>query len=85
MKSECPFANDGCRYAPDCYADTDHYYWPGYDYKTRVERDFRELPENKDQLCRDLHDQRHATEEPPDKPTRDFMVQALKRAGQHRK
>ena len=45
-----------------------------------VEREYRELPEHKVQLCRAEHDELHATQEPPEKPSRNEMLQAIARA-----
>lgn len=67
---------------PDCpyerhYSDVHHDFYPGSDYKTVVERTFRELPENKQQLCRYEHDLLHLTEQPPEKPSRAEMIDAI--------
>lgn len=69
-----------CRYAPDCYRDVHHAYWPKRRYKGGVERQFRELEVNKTDICRALHDEIHATEQPPKKPSRNEMLQVI---GEH--
>lgn len=69
--------DEGCRYYPDCFEDVDHLYWPRRNYKTQVEKQFRELDENKTLVCRALHEERHATERPPQKPPREVMIQAI--------
>lgn len=70
-----------CKYFErGCFEDLDHHYWPAKDYTTPVEKEFRELPENKSMKCRVIHEQRHATEQPPLKPSRDFMLNAINTA-----
>lgn len=76
MRSTCENANPECKYAPRCYSDEHHLAWPRSDYRTKVERDFRNLSINKVQICRAEHDELHL-EEPPTKPTRDEMLGAL--------
>jgi hypothetical protein len=60
-----------------CFSDTDHHYWPENQYTTRLEKEFRNLPENKEQICRDLHDERHEFEHPPKKPSVEDMIRAI--------
>jgi hypothetical protein len=38
---------------------------------------FRNLPDEKEQLPRCVHDEKHATESPPERPSRAFMLQAI--------
>ena len=66
-----------CKYAGRCYEDIDHIYWPADDYRTPIEKEFRQLEENKRRICRVLHELRHATEAPPEKPSRDEMLLAI--------
>lgn len=63
-----------------CFEDIDHEYWPSRQYRTPLEKEFRELPENKRQICRDLHNERHATESPPEKPSRREMISAVQQS-----
>lgn len=80
MRSECPSPQLDCKYAGlpgGCFADTDHFYWPERNYQTPLEKEYRELPHHKKQLCRMLHDERHATEAPPTKPSREEMARAV--------
>jgi hypothetical protein len=79
-KEACPNENSDCKYYPGCFSDIDHYYYPARLYRRPVEREFRQLPENKERKCRSEHDERHATEQPPIKPTLDFMREAIKRS-----
>lgn len=69
--------NEGCRYYPDCYEDTHHLYWPRRRYTSSVERQFRQLPENQAELCRNVHSELHATEQPPKKPSRAAMLAVI--------
>lgn len=69
QKADCPIRKH--------FSDTHHIYYPASNYRTLVEKEFRELPENKVQLCRNEHNERHATEEIPVKPSRDEMLQAI--------
>ena len=68
--------NPECRYAPDCYVDTHHQYYPKKKYRGGVERQFRELDIHKVVICRALHDEIHATERPPKKPSRSGMLRS---------
>jgi hypothetical protein len=52
-------------------------YYPKAAYCGRIAMEFRELPENKQQLCREEHDERHATELPPERPTTEVMLGAI--------
>lgn len=70
---------DECRYAPSCYQDSHHVYFPRRDYKTKIEKQFRNLPENLVEMCRNDHDNLHATQTPPEKPSRDEMLVAISR------
>ena len=57
MRGDCPERQLGCPYfETGCYADTHHTLWPRPDYTTPLERTYRELPENKIQLCRFQHE-----------------------------
>lgn len=72
---ECKYFNRGC------YEDVDHIYWPANQYTDPIERVFRELPENKREICRQKHEERHATEEPPQKPSLEVMEHAIIASG----
>jgi hypothetical protein len=77
---DCPNASPECKYFKSkhgCRTNIDHYYWPARDYTTPIEKEFRELPENKDEKCMAEHDERHRTERPPQKPSRDEMLLAI--------
>lgn len=52
-----------------CSEDLHHEAWPRRAYRTRLERDFRNNVLNKVIICRDLHNETHATTPPPEKPT----------------
>lgn len=77
-KSECFNENPECKYYEQgCHASTHHLYYPRRNYRNSLERQFRELPENKVQLCRSEHDELHLNEDPPDKPSRAVMLGAI--------
>jgi hypothetical protein len=69
---ECRF-----RETEGCFEDTDHFYFPARFYKTAIEKAFRQLEINKTRICRRLHEERHATELPPDKPAREEMLRVI--------
>lgn len=80
MRSECFSANEECKYfsGPDgCHASTHHLLYPRGQYRTALEKEYRELPSHKVQMCRQEHDELHATEQPPTKPPRDEMLRAI--------
>ena len=80
MRESCPKANEDCKYADmkiGCHSDEHHLYWPRNQYTSKMEKFFRELPENKVQLCRAEHDEIHATEKPPAKPPVQAIIAAL--------
>lgn len=71
---------DICRLADTqrgCFEDVHHKFWPRRAYRSTVEKEFRELDENKVKLCRDLHDAEHALWEIPDKPDIRLMRLAI--------
>lgn len=64
----------------ECYEDVHHKYWPKSRYKTKVEREFRGLDENKILACRALHNEIHARRKQSDKPPRSEMIRAISEA-----
>jgi len=74
MQARCPvFYQEG-----ECYEDKHHRYWPAPDYRTKNEKEFRELEVNKIIICRWLHNTLHARALPPAKPEVSFMKKAIK-------
>ncbi len=74
----CRNENPGCPYYESgCYEDIHHTYYPRCQYKSGVDKEFRELPQNKQYLCRQEHDELHATQLPPIKPSHTEMLAAL--------
>lgn len=59
-----------------CFKDTHHIFWPKEHYKTELERQFRNLPENQIKICRWLHDTIHQGNFPP-KPSEIDMWNAV--------
>lgn len=66
--AECPLMRH--------FQDQHHIWWPKRDYRSQLEKRFRNLPENKEVLCRYEHDLTHY-EAPPIKPSREVMAQAI--------
>ena len=78
MKGECHLENEACPFYPNhCSSNTHHLYYPRKAYKTSVESKFRNLPENKRQLCAFAHILEHVDNAPPEKPSRDEMLLAI--------
>ena len=78
-RGECPEPRPDCPYAQSpegCFSDLHHNYFPSGEYYGTLEKEFRELPENKEQLCRIVHEERHR-EPAPEKPPREQMLGAV--------
>lgn len=60
-----------------CFEDIHHDYFPRREYKTKIEKDFRNLDENKKLMCRMAHNAFHAMGIIPDKPSREEMLKRL--------
>lgn len=61
-----------------CRTDIHHTIFPRRNYKTKIEKKFRELDVNKVRICRLAHNALHATGIMPPKPTRDEMCEAIR-------
>lgn len=75
-RGPCPFESPDCKYFDSptgCFSDTHHLQYPRADYRSKLEKQFRELPENKVDICRDMHDECHAFEDLPLKPSLEVM------------
>ena len=70
---DCPLAETD----RGCFEDIHHLAYPRYDYKTSVEKRYRDLPENKLRMCRNLHNIEHEVFEAPTKPDREIMLLAI--------
>ena len=79
MIGECPNPRISCPFAPRCASNTHHLYFPANSYQTPLERLFRELPENKEQMCMYEHQLLHELTEAPKKPSLEEMLRALGR------
>ena len=66
---ECPLREED-----KCKEDVHHKYWPRRNYKGQVAKQFRNLDENKELTCRDRHNEIHATERTPRKPSNQEMI-----------
>lgn len=62
-----------------CFIDVHHLYHPRKDYKTPVEKQFRELDENKVEMCRDWHNADHAVFAAPTKPVLEAMQATIEK------
>lgn len=93
MVEGCPAPSEDCPYfwrkprgplkkqqSHGCSSDEHHLMWPKRNYQSPLERQFRELPENKEQTCRWEHDEIHQFDHPPKKPTAEAMISAIARA-----
>lgn len=56
------------------FQDTHHLAYPRSDYRTGVEKRWRELDFNKVSICRGLHNAIHESGYLPEKPTREEML-----------
>jgi len=77
---ECPNASESCKYWESkhgCRTNIHHEFYPACDYTTPIQKEFRELPENKEALCMYEHELKHRTETPPEMPTRDEMLMVI--------
>ena len=59
------------------FSDRHHLAYPKYAYRTEDEQDWRELPSNKRDICRYVHDAIHASGYIPEKPTQGEMLRDL--------
>ena len=67
--------NPDCKYAAvGCYQDKHHLYWPQDEYRGYIASHFRSFADNTVELCRVEHEELHATQDPPEKPSREFMA-----------
>lgn len=69
----CPFIDT----ERGCKSNKHHKYFPSKSYKTKLEKDFRELQDNKVQMCMWMHNVLHASTPPPEKPPREEMLKAV--------
>lgn len=72
----CPHANRSC---PEfskklgCVSVGHHIFWPESDYRTPLEKEFRELPGNRVPMCKGQEVILHESGEKPPKPTSNVM------------
>lgn len=62
-----------------CFEDVHHRYYERATYRAlgALAMTFRELPENKDRRCRNIHNIEHEVSEPPEVPDEVFMALAV--------
>lgn len=66
----------------ECFVDTHHKYFPRRWYTTEAGIEFRNLPENKEDLCRNEHNELHRVTPPPRKPPEWYMEAKIRLAEQ---
>lgn len=59
------------------YTDTHHLVFPRNNYQSGIERRWRELDFNKENICRGLHNAIHESGYIPEKPSRDEMLSEI--------
>lgn len=79
----CPDPRPDCFYADTalCGLSRHHRFWPRDDYRTKLERAFRNHPGNIDLLPNCQHRELHLTTKPPEKPPGSQMAAFLLRSG----
>lgn len=71
-------ARAACPLVQGCVgSDTHHFAFPANQYRTSVEKRWRELPINKEQLPRCVHNAIHSAGYVPEKPPRTEMLQEV--------
>lgn len=73
---DCPYY----RTAQGCMETIHHRYFPASEYQGVLAKTFRNLDENKELICRRLHDVTHIYDSPPEVPSRDEMFEAVDKA-----
>ena len=68
---ECKYWEAGCK------EDIHHLIYPRREYRFGIARQYREHPTHKQLVCRAIHDEIHATFNPPEKITQELMAQFL--------
>lgn len=69
-----------------CFEDVHHLYYPkSYYQNNKFAKEFRELLENKVEICRAEHNEIHATQRSVLRPSLDFMKNAIARAREARR
>lgn len=85
MRSECPSPRPDCKYAPECFADTDHVVPQRLARAagaTALAKLFIHHEVNKQQLCRREHDEKTADGDAP-LPSNEEMIEAIVNSGVH--
>lgn len=77
MKSRCTPEQIAACPLQQHFADTHHLAYPKKKYRGQLEKTYRELPINKVQLCRYEHQEIHALDLNPPKPSRAEMLSAI--------
>jgi len=80
MKERPCNPSQDCKFFPNCFTDIHHIYYPKSLYRTNAEKQFRTLAGNIMRICREQHNDLHATERPPEKPSREVIFNVIKEA-----
>jgi len=79
VRAECPNPQPDCKYfasASGCFSDTHHIYGRPNNGKAKQ---FANLPDSKEQLCRQEHEEKHASNGVLPLPSMEVMKQAIAR------
>lgn len=69
-QAACPRRNS----KEGCVRRSHHIFYPASGYETKLEKQFRNLPENRVDMCRQVEEQIHRLQpEGPPKPTQELM------------
>lgn len=78
-RGECPQPREDCFQPEGPYSDEHHKFYPAYRYAGWLACKFRNLPDNREQLCRCEHEEIQVLE-PPERPSRRVMQAAIREA-----
>lgn len=87
-RGRCDNPDPNCKYAAanrggGCFSDEHHLFYPRNEYSDPIAKRWRDLGKNTVQLCRRLHDDIHAQDSPPPRPTRETMAYELLNSDEH--
>ena len=79
-----PNAECKLRYTIGCFEDLHHEAYPKSAYRTKLEKKFRQHVMNKVVICRNLHNDGHAQNLPPKKPSPGEMKKLMEEYDEQR-
>lgn len=80
MRGECLNPRDDCHQQEGAFSDEHHKVWPASSYLGPLAVTYRNLPGNREQVCRCVHDEIHASEAPPERPSNNEMRRQIRQA-----